>query len=102
MANIRGSHSPRESGTAMLVGTFHVRIAAALIAALIAATAGSAAMAQTPVSDDDVRTAFVGHEAHPPLPWPVTFGPYEFPFVGNYFPQPDLTSDACPLAISNR
>ena len=85
----------------MPVGTFHMRIAAACVAALIAATEGSAAMAQSPVSDDDIRAAFVGHEAHPPLPWPVSFGPYEFHSDGSYFRQQDLASAAGRYVIAN-
>jgi hypothetical protein len=85
----------------MLLGTFHIRIAATLVAALIAAMEGSAAMAQTPVSDDDIRAAFVGHEAHPPLPWPVSFGPYEFHSDGSYFRQQDLASAAGRYLIAN-
>jgi hypothetical protein len=45
-----------------------------------------------PVSDDEIRAAFVGHEAHPPQPWPVSFGPYEFRADGTYFRQQDIAS----------
>jgi hypothetical protein len=90
----------------------HLRLTVASIALLatFAAIAGCPALAQdkdqqdadlrrigsaanaVPVEDRDIRTAFVGHEAHPPQPWPVSFGPYEFRSDGTYFRQQDLAS----------
>jgi hypothetical protein len=54
-----------------------------------------------PVSDDEIRAAFVGHEAHPPQPWPVSFGPYEFRADGSYFRQQDLASSYGHYAIKD-
>jgi hypothetical protein len=34
--------------------------------------------AQSPIGDEEIRSAFVGKAACPPQPWPVGFGPFEF------------------------
>src|SRR5689334_921022 len=53
------------------------------------------------VPDDEIRAAFVGHEAHPPEPWPVSVGPYEFRADGTYFRQQDLASSYGHYAIKD-
>jgi hypothetical protein len=105
----------------MMICKLHLRFAVASIAVLatLVAIGGSVALAQgkdqqdadlrriestakaTPVEDKDIRTAFVGHEAHPPPPWPVSFGPYEFRADGTYFRQQDLASAMGRYVIAN-
>ena len=60
--------------------------AAAVMASVVASSA------QSPVDDQDIRTAFVGRAACPPKPWPVSFGPYEFRPDGTYFRMQDIAS----------
>jgi hypothetical protein len=72
-----------------------------LIVAAALVVAGSAAAEQVAVDDNEIRTAFVGHEAHPPKPWPVSFGPYEFRADGTYFRQQDLASFHGRYVIAN-
>jgi hypothetical protein len=99
----------------MMICKWHLRltVASIVVLAAFAAIGGSVALAQDkdrqgatdadqrrngsvakaiPVEDKDIRAAFVGHEAHPPQPWPVSFGPYEFRSDGTYFRQQDLAS----------
>jgi hypothetical protein len=80
----------------MFIGTSHTLIIAAALA-----IAASAAAELVAVEDNEIRTVFVGHEAHPPKPWPVSFGPYEFRADGTYFRQQDLASFHGRYVIAN-
>jgi hypothetical protein len=83
----------------MMICKSHLRFAIASIAVLatLVSVGGSVALAQdrataVAVEDKEIRTAFVGHEAHTPGGAAVGVGPYEFRSDGSYFRQQDLVS----------
>jgi hypothetical protein len=50
------------------------------------------AAAQSPITDDEIRAAFVGKAACPPKPWPVSFGPFELRADGVFVRVQDIAS----------
>jgi hypothetical protein len=80
-----------------------------LIAVVVAAAADSPSLsgappgnaATVPVSEEEIRTAFVGKAACPPEPSAVNVGPWEFHSDGGYVRRQDVASAFGHYAISD-